>query len=130
MKNSTLKLLLLLVFFNLLCTQIYSQTPDYSLVGFATENGGTTGGGGGIEVTVSTYTDLKKYAETVDTKYIIKIDQTITGTGTVANKNYVGSIKVASNKSIIGIGDKAFLDGVGLTIKDTRNVIFKTLNFL
>lgn len=122
------------LFFLVLCLAIptkraYSQTADFSLVGFATENGGTTGGAGGIEVAVSTYADLKKYAETPDTKYIIKIAQTITGTGTVADKNYAGSIRVASNKSIIGVGDKAFLDGVGLTIRNVKNVIIQNIKF-
>ena len=41
----------------------WSQIPDYSLVGFATLNGGTTGGEGGTEVTVSDFNELKRYAE-------------------------------------------------------------------
>jgi len=107
----------------------YSQTPDFSLVGFATENGGTTGGTGGIEVTVTTFADLKKYAETKDDKYVIKFTGSITGSGSIATKDYVGSIKVASNKSIIGIGDNAFLDGVGFTIKDAKNIIIQNIKF-
>nr|WP_315196262.1 hypothetical protein [uncultured Flavobacterium sp.] len=107
----------------------YSQTHDFSLVGYATENGGTTGGTGGAEVIVTTFSDLKKYAETKDTKYIIKVSGVITGLGSIANKDYVGSIKVASNKTIIGIGDKAFLDGVGFTIKDAKNIIIQNIKF-
>jgi pectate lyase len=107
----------------------YSQKPDFSLVGFAAENGGTTGGAGGTEVTVTTFADLKKYAETKDTKYIIKFAGTLSGQGSIANKDYVGSIKVASNKSIIGIGAKAFLDGAGFTIKDSKNIIIQNIAF-
>jgi len=107
----------------------YSQVPNFSIIGFATQNGGTTGGAGGTEVTVTTFADLKKYAEIEDTKYIIKFSGTITGTGSVADKDYIGSIKVASNKSIIGIDDKAFLDGVGFSIKDTKNIIIQNIKF-
>jgi pectate lyase len=107
----------------------YSQSPNYSLVGFATENGGTTGGEGGSEVTVTNFDELKKYAEEKETKRIIKFAGAITGSGSVANKDYAGSIKVASNKSIIGIGDKAFLDGIGFTIKDSKNIIIQNVKF-
>ena len=127
MKNKIVKTLLLL--FCLLTVTSYSQTPDFSLVGFATENGGTTGGAGGTEVTVTTFADLKKYAETKDTKYVIKLSGTITGSGSVANKNYVGSVNIASNKSIIGIDDKAFLDGVGFTIKNSKNIVIQNIKF-
>ncbi|WP_348798405.1 T9SS type A sorting domain-containing protein [Flavobacterium adhaerens] len=127
MKHKLLNgILLLLCCFTV---KTYSQTPDFSLVGFATENGGTTGGQGGTEVVVTTFADLKKYAETKDTKYIIKIAGTITGSGSVAEKNYVGSIKVTSNKSIIGVDDSAFLDGVGFTVKDAKNIIIQNIKF-
>ncbi len=127
MKNKTIKGFFFL--FCLLAFESYSQTPDFSLVGYATENGGTTGGAGGTEVTVTTFADLKKYAETKETKYIIKVSGTITGSGSVANKDYVGVIKVASNKSIIGLDDKAFLDGVGFSIKDNKNIIIRNIKF-
>ncbi|MFC2080585.1 T9SS type A sorting domain-containing protein [Bacteroidota bacterium] len=115
---------------SLLMMAIYSwsQVPDYSLVGFATLNGGTTGGEGGAEVTVSNYAELKQFAEqSSDTPYIIYLDGTITGTGTVAGGNYDGSIEVQSNKSIIGLDSMAFLDGVGLTLSGGSNIIIQNL---
>jgi len=121
------KFLNLVLFLLILTTQSYGQTPNFSLVGFATQNGGTTGGEGGKEVIVSTFDDLKKYAEIEDSTYVIKFAGTITGSGSIANGDYVGSIKIASNKSIIGIGDQAFLDGVGLSIKDAKNIIVKNI---
>ncbi|HSD07771.1 hypothetical protein [Flavobacterium sp.] len=121
------KFLNLVLFLLVITAQSYGQTPNFSLVGFATQNGGTTGGEGGKEVVVNTFEDLKKYAEIVDTTYVIKFAGTITGSGSIANQDYVGSIKVASNKSIIGIGDQAFLDGVGLSIKDAKNIIIKNI---
>lgn len=123
MKTSTLLIACFLGF------QSLAQTPNFSLVGFASTNGGTTGGEGGKVVTVSNYADLKKYAEEVDTKYIIQVSGSIKGTGTVAAKNYQGSIKVKSNKTLIGLGNTAFLDGVGLSINGVKNIIVKNIKF-
>ncbi len=108
---------------------IQAQSPDFSISGFATTNGGTTGGAGGTEVTVSSYADLKKYAEEVDTKYIIKISGTIKGTGSVAAGTYAGSVKVKSNKTILGLGNTSFLDGVGLSISGVKNIIVQNVKF-
>jgi len=128
MIQKTLKTIFSLFFLLSITVYSYSQTtPDFALVGFATQNGGTTGGTGGKEVTVTTFEDLKKYAETIDSTYVIKIDGVIKGAGSIANGDYVGSIKIASNKSIIGIGNNAFLDGVGFSIKDAKNIIVKNI---
>src|SRR4051812_2650289 len=99
MKKSTFKILFLLVCLIGLSKQAYSQTLDFSLVGFATENGGTTGGAGGKEITVTTYAELKKYAKIPDEKYIIKIDGTIKGSGSWETLDYNGEVKVGSNKT-------------------------------
>jgi pectate lyase len=109
------------------CTISWSQVPDFSLAGYAALNNGTTGGEGGQEVVVTTYTDLKSYAEEENTPYIIQVSGTITGSGSVAGQDYEGSIRVASNKSIIGIGSTAFLDGVGLTLSGGSNIIVQNL---
>lgn len=99
------------------------------MVGFATENGGTTGGNGGTEVTVSTFAELRKYAKIPNEKYIIKVVGTIKGSGSVAGANYYGEVRVASNKTIIGEGSTTFLDGVGLSIKDAKNIIVQNIKF-
>lgn len=129
MNNKIFKVIISAVFLFAVTIHSYSQNPNFSIAGFATENGGTTGGQGGEEVTVTTFAELKKYAETENTKYVIKVAGTITGTGSIADKNYAGSIKIASNKSIIGIGNKAFLDGAGFTIKDAKNIIVQNIKF-
>lgn len=105
----------------LLVIQVAAQTANFALVGFATENGGTTGGKGGIEKTVSTYADLKKFAEEKDTKYIIKVS------GTIQNGADGGSIRIASNKTIIGTGANTLLNGVGFTISGVKNIIIQNL---
>lgn len=74
---------------------------NFELVGFATQNGGTTGGQAGTVVNVSNYTDLKSYAESTSA-YIIMVN------GTISNGPNGGSISVGSNKSIIGVGNSAF----------------------
>ena len=100
--------------------------PDFGLVGWATANGGTTGGDGGPEVVVDTLAALRHYAELNDDPYVIKIAGTIIGNGPVT---------VRSNKSILGIGSDARLLGVGLVIGTSatrgqiRNVIVRNITF-
>jgi pectate lyase len=89
-------------------------------IGFATLNGGTTGGLGGETVTATTYAELKSYAESA-TAYVIMVR------GTISNGANGGKISVKSNKSIVGIGNDAFLDGVGLDINSSNNIIVQNL---
>ncbi|MEV1243556.1 RICIN domain-containing protein [Nonomuraea sp. NPDC050022] len=99
--------------------------------GFAATSGNglstTTGGAAGATVTVTTYADLVKYA-TSATPYTIRVNGAITVTP------YGTEIKVASNKTIVGVGTSGhivnggFFLGTGvsnviirnLTIRDTR----------
>lgn len=94
---------------------------NFALVGFAAQNGGTTGGTGGTEVTVSTLSALKQYAG-ASGKHIIKIPTTITGSGTDA-------VTVASDKTIVGIGSSGALVGIGLHLDTAglKNVIIRNL---
>ena len=97
------------------------QHPDLTdSVGFATLNGGTTGGLGGETVTATTYDQLKSYAESSG-PLIIMVK------GTITNGSGGGHIRLASNKSIIGIGSTAFLDGVGLEAKNSNNIIVQNI---
>lgn len=100
--------------------QAMAQTPNFALVGFATQNGGTKGGQGGTTVTATNYTQLKSYAESATT-YIIKVQ------GTITNGSAGGQIRVKSNKSIIGIGSTAFLSGVGIDVSSQNNIILQNL---
>ncbi len=104
----------------ILCIQSFAQTPDFSLVGFATENGGTKGGQGGTTVTATTYAQLKSYAES-SPPYVIMVK------GTISNGSSGGAINVKSNKSIIGEGSTAFLSGIGLGIGSQNNIIIQNL---
>ncbi|MCR6641163.1 MAG: T9SS type A sorting domain-containing protein [Sporocytophaga sp.] len=63
---------------------------------------------------------MKSYAEST-TSYIIIVK------GTISNGTTGGRISVKSNKSIIGEGSTAFLSGVGLEIRDVKNIIIQNL---
>ncbi len=69
-------------------------------IGFATLNGGTTGGQAGETVTVDSYAELKSYAE-ASQPYVILVQ------GHITNGSGGGQIRVKSNKSIVGIGKDA-----------------------
>lgn len=88
--------------------------------GFASLNGGTTGGNGGTIVTVTTQTDLEKYA-TSDGKYLIKIPGRIT----VTPKGK--EIDVANDKTIIGVGAFGEIYNGGFKIINKKNVIIRNL---
>lgn len=85
-------------------------------IGYASTNGGTTGGHGGSTTTVSTLAQFTEAADS-DTKRVIYVKGTIKGNA---------RIKVKSDKTIVGaFGSK--LEGVGLHITAAKNVIVRNL---
>jgi pectate lyase len=86
-------------------------------VGYASLNGGTTGGAGGPSVTVSTYADLVA-AVKGDAAAIVYVKGKITGTD---------KIRVGSNKSVLGLDSSSGLNGVGLFVRQAKNVIIRNL---
>lgn len=92
----------------------------FGIAGFATQNGGTTGGQGGTTVTATTYAQLKSYLES-STTYIVRV------TARIYNGTKGGSIKVNSNKTLLGVGSGGFLDGIGLSISSKRNIIIQNI---
>ncbi|NDW09289.1 hypothetical protein [Dysgonomonas sp. 520] len=116
-----------------------ASTPDFSMIGFATLNGGTTGGEGGQTVKVSTFADLKKYAEDPSTPYVIQVEGEInTGIkayidndGKIASSGtettYGEVIKLGSNKTLIGIGANATLSRIGINVQCKSNIIIRNL---
>ncbi|BGP48209.1 hypothetical protein JCM10450v2_004081 [Rhodotorula kratochvilovae] len=91
-----------------------------SPVGYASLNGGTTGGAGGSETTVSDLSSLRT-AVKGDSAAIIYINGVIKGDGE--------TVKVGSNKSILSKngGGKDGLTGGGFMIKEVSNVIIRGL---
>ncbi|MBN1170979.1 MAG: polysaccharide lyase family 1 protein [Micromonosporaceae bacterium] len=86
--------------------------------GFASLNGGTTGGSGGSTVTVTSLSALTKQAKS-STKLIVKVRGSFTCSSDVV---------VASNKTIVGVGSGSGLTGCGLSLKKgTKNVIIQNM---
>lgn len=91
-----------------------------SPIGFAAENGGTRGGLGGAVVTARTLAELQRYASAPE-PHVILVE------GTISNGATGAKVSVGSNKSIVGIGSSAFLEGVGLDIANSNDVIVQNL---
>lgn len=88
-------------------------------IGYASQNGGTTGGAGGSSITVKSYDELVKAVKD-DTAAIIYIEGSIEGSK---------KIRVGSNKSILGKNASSKLVGAGFLIKEAKNVIIQNLGF-
>ncbi|KAI7547188.1 putative pectate lyase [Hortaea werneckii] len=86
-------------------------------VGYASLNGGTTGGAGGQTVTVSTYADLVAAVED-EAATIVYVKGKLSGPD---------KIRVGSNKSILGLDSSSGLNGVGLFLRNSNNVIIRNL---
>jgi pectate lyase len=100
-------------------------TPDFSMTGYATLNGGTTGGQGGSSVTISTLAELQSWAlsrENNTTPQIAYINGKISASSTT-----LITIKHGANVSILGLGSTAELQNVGLKIWNYDNVIVRNL---
>ena len=89
--------------------------------GFASLAGGTTGGAGGKVVTVTDPASLAKYAA-AEEPYVIRV------AGSVAVAPFGSDIVVASNKTIIGVGDTGEIVHGELHLNPgTHNVIIRNL---
>ncbi len=112
-----MKKILLISLASLLSFLSFAQKPNFGLVGFGV---GTVGGAGGTVVTVSNYDDFTTNVTGTDKK-IIYINGTITAPG--------GGVilDIGSNKSIIGVGNTAFLKMINLHLKNSQQVIIQNI---
>lgn len=96
---------------------------DENLVGYASvqDDKGTpylvTGGGLGDSIHVTSISELQTYLGSSD-PYIVTFSETFTGTET---------IKIKSNKTLLGIGNQAHLQGIELQVDEAQNVIIKNV---
>jgi len=91
--------------------------PPGGLVGWATQGGGTTGGAGGATVTVTSLSALTTAAASTSAQVI-----RVSGMFSCSE-----DVRVASNKTILGVGSNSGLNGCGLNIRDVSNVIVRNL---
>lgn len=102
------------------------ETPDFSLVGWATQAGGTTGGKGGTTVTVTTGSQLISALQnkSANTPLTILVNGTITQANSFTDKIDVKDVR---NVSIIGVANRGVFNGIGLKLWKTGNVVLRNL---
>lgn len=93
---------------------------DVADTGFATLNGGTTGGSGGTEVTATTIEELIEYAA-AEGPHVIKVE------GTIVVEPWGLEVEVSDDKTIVGVGAAATIDGGGFRLIGVNNVIIRNL---
>lgn len=96
-----------------------ANAASFNLEGWGTQCGGTTGGGSASPVTVSTTAAFISAVQSSSAS-VVRVSGTIT---------LSSMTKVASNKTIIGVGSGATIAGHGLNISKVSNVIVRNLNF-
>ncbi|WP_223292382.1 pectate lyase family protein [Salipaludibacillus neizhouensis] len=104
----------------------HANTPDFNMEGFATYNGGTTGGANGDTITVQTGDELLQAlsSKNSNTPLTIYVDGTITPNNTSDSKI---NLKDVSDVSILGVGTNGEFDGIGIKIWRANNIIIRNL---
>ncbi len=108
-----------------------------SATGFASQNGGTTGGEGGETVRASTGTEIHEALcgrASSDTPIVIEVEGTINhgNTSKVSGDSCntaddVIELKQISNVTIVGVGAGAVFDQLGIHIREASNIIIQNV---
>lgn len=120
-----MKKIYLLLFSSFFYLLGFADTPDFSMVGFATQNGGTTGGN-----SAATITDVYTGEQLIDaigkekttTPRIIRVNGTIEYAGDIAIKN-------CANLTIFGADENAFISKATIIITNSSNIIIRNIKF-
>lgn len=101
----------------------FENTP----VGFASLNGGTNGGEGGEVVIIKdaqSFFDLMHARENkIFTPLIVYIDSAIVGFDDMID------IKRTSNISVLGLGQNAVIQGFGIKVVESNNIVIRNIKF-
>ncbi|CUA68913.1 hypothetical protein RSOLAG22IIIB_08157 [Rhizoctonia solani] len=93
-----------------------ASTSDKATIGYATLNGGTSGGGTATPITVSTLDELKSVVQGSTAKVVL-LNGVISGSEIV---------DIGGNTSLLGKAGAA-LEGMGLRVNATNNVIIRNI---
>jgi pectate lyase len=96
-----------------------ASAASFNMQGWATQCGGTTGGGSASPVTVTSGSQLVSEMQASGARVI-----RVSGSLSIS-----GMQKVAANKTIIGVGSGAAITGGGLNVASVSNVIIRNINF-
>lgn len=122
MKNIYLFLLLLLG-----CINLWGQTPDFSCVGFAAQNGGTTGGKGAASIiNVSTEDELRAALTRGKNATEPRIVHVF---GKIEHAGGGEAIEVGSDITLFGATEDAMISQINLYVKNASNIIIRNLKF-
>ncbi len=105
--------------------------------GYATQNGGTTGGAGGQTVRATTGTQIHEALcarPSTSTPVVIEVEGTInhgntskvSGDGCDTADDVI-ELKKISNVTIVGVGGGAVFDQLGIHIRESRNIIIQNV---
>ncbi|GIE99313.1 pectate lyase family protein [Paractinoplanes rishiriensis] len=100
-------------------TQMGASAAETSPVGYASMNGGTPGGSASTVVTVTSSSALASAISS-------GTSQTVRVSGLISVS---GMLKVASNKTIIGVGSGSGITGGGLNLSGVKNVRIRNMVF-
>jgi pectate lyase len=96
-----------------------ASAASFNMQGWATQCGGTSGGGNASPVTVTSGSQLISEMQASGARVI-----RVSGSLSIS-----GMQKVAANKTIIGVGSGAAITGGGLNVASVSNVIIRNINF-
>lgn len=99
--------------------QLDAAAAESRPVGYASMNGGTTGGSSSTVVTVTSASALRSALSS-------GTSQTVRVSGMISIS---GMYSVASNKTILGVGSASGITGGGLNLSGVKNVIIRNLVF-
>ena len=135
--HATLALLALLSAVGVTLTTPGASAATGGVTGYATRNGGTTGGAGGQTVRATTGTEIHQALcsrASSSTPIVIEVEGTIDhgNTGKVSGDSCNTAddrieLKQISNVTLIGVGSGAVFDQLGIHIRESSNIVIRNV---